>query len=714
MTQKNVVALAVLLLALVGLVGWLRFNSVSSRQVEGRGDRLLPAFSKKTVKAVEVTSDGVVMSFYEHSPASEDELTAAVWKMKSPVAADVEESVWDAALGALEWTSAKRTLHDVSDADLALFGLKSPRVRVAFKVGQVRQTVAIGADAPRSEGVYARVGQDRSVHVVPAELLNALHHGVFEFRRKSLVQGYDVTAVTELRLRSQAFAERVFKQVDARWMLSGTNAARAQDSVVEDALRVFAEARVVHFVAEEAKNLPSLGLQPAALEAVVTWDASLSVGGESKKRTERVRVGGPCGADTLSVHVLVGDSGPLMCVAKTAFDSWNRSEHDFVEKRLLLTADEKIKTLVYAPVSGAAHTLVREADRWTLKIAGDRDVAVDESAVTEWLEALRTTEALPSAAVAGADTALATFSVEGADGANKEVLHLSRVANQLLIRRNDDMAVLALSAEFVALLAPDALRLRERELLNLDDETAIGIRVERRGLPPEEATSREGEWTLAAGAAADRGFSRELVRRVSSATALRFAAPQAKPEHGLTEPRAVVAVRYRSANGETTHVLRLGAEGADGVFATLDDDPAVFVVSRETAEVVDSSLVDRRLLPSATQALRELQWAHGSNLIKWRLSEDEPMQPLVSDALLAFRAVRCLADAPRASLGKATATLRLHSSSGAADTLSFYGGVQREGEAFYFAKDKRGVICEVTARAFEGLEATLGELRDRP
>src|SRR5690606_28332719 len=82
----------------------------------------------------------------------------------------------------------------------------------------------------------------------------------------------------------------------------------------------------------------------------------------------------------------------------------------------------------------------------------------------------------------------------------------------------------------------------------------------------------------------------ELAARLASLEAVRFDADSPEPRHGLGEPRAVLEIElspegdhghsHGPEGGEhVRHRLVLGATADDGVFAQLDDDPAVFVVA---------------------------------------------------------------------------------------------------------------------------------------
>lgn len=94
------------------------------------------------------------------------------WALESPVVGDADPIVMADVGHLLSRLSAVRFVADVATAEQ---GLGATATRVTFKIGATDRTLALGAAA--SDGVFAQLGGDQAVFVVPTRLIETVTQG---------------------------------------------------------------------------------------------------------------------------------------------------------------------------------------------------------------------------------------------------------------------------------------------------------------------------------------------------------------------------------------------------------------------------------------------------------------------------------------------------------------------------------------------------------
>jgi hypothetical protein len=213
-------------------------------------------------------------------------------------------------------------------------------------------------------------------------------------------------------------------------------------------------------------------------------------------------------------------------------------------------------------------------------------------------------------------------------------------------------------------------------------------------------------------------LSSDLIQTLGALTAERFVADRDDGSFGLQ--RASLAVRFAFKNSEgvkVEHHLRFGDETALGVFASLDDDGPIFVLSRSVRDTCQLSVINRALFPTSSDAFSAITLeGHGRRLQLVRQGERLTVRPAgsfpqerVPELLEALSDLR-----PEAALhsgaalpgeGFSTPSLVIHLSprQGALQTLSFGAGDSWRSTSVFYLRvsgvDATFVIAQSKVRA---------------
>jgi hypothetical protein len=682
-SRNTTIVLAVIALGLSLWVGLVETGLLTSGELDARRGRVIERFVRPRVEDVIIEREGEgAIALHRERAEDLDALELGHWTITEPVAVDADQDAVDQLLGSLEYLEARRTLEGIDDADRQTFGLVAPRARVRFTVAGDQVTVSVGGDDPRGQGVYVAV-DDRPTHawIVGRDFLEALEHDLAHFRRKELFRafrGLDASAIELTNAGGTASLERR----DGRWFLTAPTEGLARVSTVDELFSVIADVRATRFLAEEAGDLGEHGLATPSREIRIRRERTDREteterdDGEDRRSPIRLRIGGVCPGHETEVIALPGETGPLVCVEAASIAELDLALERLRESRLSAIRDDELDRAEIA-VPGAALELRRREGSWEI-VNGQTTTAADAQAIEDWLSAIRASEATswePASderlRARGLSAPRATITLHRAEEGRSEALRLGASdPTGVWIRRGDEPQIGLYPAAAAALLAPSAIRFRDRTLVRDVEGNARRITITREG-QPEERVEREGtEWRVRApiDVAADRVVVRDVARGLASLAAIRFVADRAESAHGLERPRIVVSARFEGAlpsdeeeGEEHDHdhaseapaepreiVLRIGAPTDDGAFATFGEDPAVFVIAPDLVTALEGPLASRDLLAVETSEIETLTIVRGGERIALRREgdgwtagtglADEARTTLIHDRLASLRA----------------------------------------------------------------------------
>lgn len=189
------------------------------------------------------------------------------WKMVAPLTAKTDKIKVNDLMSAINGANVKEFVDDAPQ-DLAKYGLNPPHWRLTFFSGDDRaeKSLLIGAEDAAKSGIYAKRGATDSVFLVETKLLEQLPKEASDWRDRSIM-ALKRDDVERLEIRDAdstvevACVDNCGKIPDDRWQLKQPLEARADAVKVRTLLRNLEELKAKRFIAEEATDLVTYGLE---------------------------------------------------------------------------------------------------------------------------------------------------------------------------------------------------------------------------------------------------------------------------------------------------------------------------------------------------------------------------------------------------------------------------------------------------------------------
>ncbi len=474
-------------------------------------------------------------------------------------------------------------------------------------MGRQRYRVLFGSPATRPAGAIWVEVEGQWAAVITAQLAAALQVTPDSLRRKALVT-WEASALDALALDGAGGPRHL---VRAAWRAPRGAGFRFDGSTPEGKVRAGAAAldRVWEALGRMTADAFLTGAE-AEQAPSPTLTVTLTPHG-SKPVT--VALGGACPGhpdDVIAVRREEGAPRVAACVARGVLDALSLPAAELVDRHLVgARADEVVDLKLQQ--GATTLTVARTGAQWHEQTPVDRPVEpeVGRAFLERLLEAeAKGLAAHPSAlegAALGLDPPRATVRVASllGDGA-EERLELLNVGAEHVgvvhVLRVEDGVLADVPAGAAAALFPDELVLRARKVLDVPTTQFHAVRVT--GPLGEQRFEKraDGAWALVEprgeGLSVDPGMLSELCEAVGGLSADRWVGA-ARPEHGLAQPRLVIAAEVGSGASARSVVVDLGAPaGGGGSFARVAGDAAVFVAPRHLDAAADRWLLDRTAL----------------------------------------------------------------------------------------------------------------------
>ena len=236
-----------------------------------------PSDEKKLDKVFKVEADKIDELTIKAESGDRTTLkkTGSDWKVVAP--ADGEPGAADSAevsgiTSNLSTLEQQRVIEE-SAQDLKEFGLAQPRVEVTFKAGGEPQTLQLGAKTPSGSDIYAKVGGQSKVFLIPSYVESTFNRKTFDLREKSALK-VDAAKVDSLDVTADGRTTK-FAKVNGTWQVTSPAEPR-RDSAAIDGL----VSRVIG--AQMKSTAPSSELKEYGLDKPV---ATVRIGSGSSSAT---------------------------------------------------------------------------------------------------------------------------------------------------------------------------------------------------------------------------------------------------------------------------------------------------------------------------------------------------------------------------------------------------------------------------------------------
>lgn len=366
------------------------------------------------------------------------------WQIVSPIQAAAAESDVIAAASALANLDVVRVV-DEAPADLAQYGLASPRVEVEYKASGEKPSgkLLLGGKTPTGSNFYAMKGDEKRVFLV-AEFQNvSLNKSTFDLRDKSVmkierdkVDGVEVNATGKPAL---GFAKK-----GEEWRVSQPLSAAADFGTVELLVGRVQTAQMKSIVTEQPTpaELKKFGLEKPDVAVTVNMGsgrATLAVGGAAADDAVYAR--------DMSNNRIVTVEKAIVDDLKKPLDEYRRHEafdfRAFTANRVELTRAGQ--TVTFERVKGAGENA---QDTW--KRVNPNPADVDKAKMDSFLAGLadiRGTTFTPTTANTGLDKPALVVYAKFEDGKKEERVTFGQSGSDVYFSRPGEPGAAKADAE---------------------------------------------------------------------------------------------------------------------------------------------------------------------------------------------------------------------------------------------------------------------------
>ena len=604
-TPGTLISAGIVVLACASTVAVLATRDVvSTSEREGREQNLFGSFRSEDVVRLELVGESQKIAIERTETAG----GGAHFRLVEPVRETADAATVDKFLSALGSARSLRAVEQGTPANM--LGFSKPALRVRVQTPKRSYQLTLGGSAPTPEGArYVQISADRespAVVVVAKSVAEDLAVDLASFRLHGLVP-VNETDVTRIGISSQKLNIRLERSTATSFVIAAEHGAKllANRETLKTLFFQLSRLTASSFLSESEAET-GLGPAPAHFELEL----------KDPKDTLRFAVGGSCPFDT-SKLVVVRRAPDIQraCAARELETTLGLEPDDFVDRRAFSLHTDEVEEL---DIAGGERkfTLLRKGSGFVLHGNSETQVELEagNQRILELLEAEgeRVPFELAKLNELGLDPASGSVTLRSSAARDADVVaQVVRVgkrdqAGNLLVFREQDRVVLRIPRELSRGFAIDSTLLYQRKLTEFGLSSFISAEIEQAQGKQVLRRLNDGlELEQPKGFDADGVLSSDLIQTLGSLTAERFVADRDDGTFGLQHSSLRVRFSFKAGDGaKVEHHLRFGDETALGVFASLEDDGPIFVLSRSVRDTCELSLLNRAVFPTSSDALK--------------------------------------------------------------------------------------------------------------
>lgn len=569
------------MLAALGLGVWVfvaepRLQSTGDR--EKRGKNIFQEFSRSGLNAIELEPVGGPRLRVERVSVAD------TWNLfLDDAPTDGDEAAIDKLAAAIEYASVVR------EATGSSFGLETPRLRGAIRIGDVRQEFSIGSAAPGAPGTaYVRVG-DGAVQVASAAFVVEVLATASRLVERRVVP-YLSVETSRLEVGGGSLVAKAFERVEGgAWLFAGER-ARASRRAIDRLWSAIADL-------QSEKERPDSAWAPAADDDVVRVRLIPRDG----RPAAGLELHAGCMDASRATLRLSGPKKRVVCVASAVYEKLKGlSAEDFRDAAPVALRSDEIQAIRIVDGS-ETFEVGRKGPAFLVRSDGNRSVPSElNEDVNAWMDGLSADaeDAVDDAQTARLDlTGILEVYTDKVKPA--ESLHWVRIdANTVVLKRDSDAAMLRVRGGVAARMSAKGAWLRPRAVF----EAAAGARAVTRlelvcdGRREVVEHGSEG-WVFVEpkGAPVDAAHALDVAAKLLATRADRWLETSEKPGGSACFGRATLA--GQDGGGAGVYELQLGDRREGAYVASASGAPGAFLAPTATRELLTASLVDRVLGP---------------------------------------------------------------------------------------------------------------------
>jgi hypothetical protein len=410
--MRGLRSFVVLLVILIGLGAYWWF--VESKRDPTAGEKRDKVFGVDADKIEEITVKS------ESGEQTTLRKNGSEWQIVQPVTTAPDGAEVSGLTTNLSNLEVQRVI-DENPADLAEYGLATPRVEVAFKSGGQERRLLVGRKTPPGTDLYAKLADSPRVFLISSYLDSTFNRSTFDLRDKTVLK-LERDAIDTLAIATPKRTVR-FAKAGGEWQMTEPVKVRADFTAVDGLVSRLNTLQMKSIAAPEPAALGQYGLDTPA--------ASVQLGSGSSQAT---LILGTKAADG-TVYAKDQSRPAVITVDASLLDELTKDAGDFRQKDLF---DARAFNATRIEVARNGQTTVfektktknkegQDEEKWrrVAPAAGDVDQAKVENLLSSVTQA-RATAFVDTLAKTGLDAPGLTITIRSDEGKREETVRFAR------------------------------------------------------------------------------------------------------------------------------------------------------------------------------------------------------------------------------------------------------------------------------------------------
>jgi len=247
--MRGVRSFLVLLVVAASLGAYLYF--VESKREPSDGEKKDKVFTVESDKIEEITVKS------ESGERTTLRKNGNEWQIVQPVSGQPDSAEVSGLTTNLSTLEIQRVIEE-NPQDLGEYGLAQPRIEVSFKAGGQEHRLHIGRKTPPATDLYAKLGDQKRVFLIPSYLDTTFNKTTFDLRDKTVLK-LDRDKIDTLAITSP---KRVlhFTKTNNEWQMTAPVKARADFTTVDGLVSRLNTLQMKSIVAPESAKPAEYGL----------------------------------------------------------------------------------------------------------------------------------------------------------------------------------------------------------------------------------------------------------------------------------------------------------------------------------------------------------------------------------------------------------------------------------------------------------------------
>lgn len=573
----------------------------------------------------------------------------AKWAMLEPRKLRADKSEVRSILSDLEFLEKKGETAAAA-ADLAKWGLASPRGSISFWVDSQEHTLVIGSECPDGSNVWAKLTDSDQVYKVAKSIFDKAKKSLNDIREKKLLDvAKDNVSRMELKFADGTQVECAMEK--AGWVLKKPVEDQGNKDEIDKVIDKLKDLEVDKddFVAEEAADLAKYGLDKPQLVAVVY----------QKDVSQTVLVGKKAEGKTDKLYAKRKDEPTIVAIKKSFLDDVKKKPKDLRDKKLARVEKDDVQAAEIKCGDQLVVMAKKDSD-WLL--SKPKEMKADTWEVEELFTALGKLEVddfvedkPADLAKYGLDKPMAeiTLTLKEKKGVRKVIVGAKQKdGDKYYMRRAGQEPVLLVDAkDLVKKVASGYLAFRKRLVLEFSKSNAKKLTVQRPGktFVCQVNADDSSKWDLLKPlkCEADKTEVDDILWDMSYLKAKVFVAesPKDLKPYGLDKPAIQATVEFeKEVEGEgkdkgkgkkedekkdkkkvlVTKVLLVGKKTDDGrYYAKLQDGDIVFEVEESYVKNLNEELASKTIVDVEKGDVKAITLAYAKKIVKIEKKGDD-------------------------------------------------------------------------------------------